>query len=60
MGNNLFKYFQIRTICHQDVFDEIRTKDWIMVLKRYVDLLNCFSFKEDIDWILNFVQGTTQ
>lgn len=59
MGNDLFKYFQIRTICHQDVFDDIRTKDWI-VLKWYVDLLNCFSLKADIDWILNFVQGTTQ
>lgn len=59
MGNDLFKYFQIRTVCHQDVFDDIRTKDWI-VLKWYVDLLNCFSLKADIDWILNFVQGTTQ
>lgn len=59
MGNDLFKYFQIRTICHQDVFDDIRTKDWI-VLKWYVDLLNCFSLKADIDWILNFVQGIIQ
>lgn len=59
MGNDLFKYFQIRTVCHQDVFDDIRTKDWI-VLKWYVDLLSCFSLKADIDWILNFVQGTTQ